>query len=357
MRRRPRWPRAGQLDRRERQRRHRRHQSARVAQAALRREGQARDLSLPSRWTESSGDVRPQARAREVGRQAAAAGVDQGLPLRVHHAELHLARAEVQVRPPRPERRGAQRDRAASREGGGRYRHREVDVHGRLQSRARADHDEHRLADVRPAELRFMGHLRARQRDAGPARVRRLQHRRQRHERRRIELGQRLPAVRLQRHALPQHGRSGALSLEPQGHGRRSAARFAGNDQEAEPEEARLRRRPGDRDAHQLIRDGVQDAIERAGPDGSLEGAEAHPRSLRRGAGQGELRQRVSARAAHDRTRRALRANFPRELGPARRTRRRPEEELQEHRPGQRGARHGPQAARPAGRHARHLGR
>ena len=60
-----------------------------------------------------------------------------------------------------------------------RHRHRQVDGDRRVQPRARPDLDEHRLAAVRPAEHRLVDALRPRQRVAGPARLRRVQHRQQ----------------------------------------------------------------------------------------------------------------------------------------------------------------------------------
>ena len=58
-----------------------------------------------------------------------------------------------------------------------RHRRRQRDGHRRLQPRPGPDHDEHRLADLRPAEHRGLGLLRPGKRVAGPARLRRFQHR------------------------------------------------------------------------------------------------------------------------------------------------------------------------------------
>ncbi len=52
---------------------------------------------------------------------------------------------------------------------------------------------------------------------AGPARLRRLQHRQERPERRQLELGERLPADRLSRRAVPCRRRPGPLPVEPRG--------------------------------------------------------------------------------------------------------------------------------------------
>ena len=57
------------------------------------------------RSAEPSGTVRLQTAAGEVRRHAAAAGIAQRLPRRVHQPELEAAGAEVQVRPTRTMRR------------------------------------------------------------------------------------------------------------------------------------------------------------------------------------------------------------------------------------------------------------
>ena len=77
---------------------------------------------------------------------------------------------------------GAELSELLPHTGRGRRRHRdrEVDGHRRVQPRAGPDSDEHRLAAVRPAEPRRVGALRPGQRVAGPARLRRVQHRQRR---------------------------------------------------------------------------------------------------------------------------------------------------------------------------------
>ena len=75
-----------------------------------------------------------------------------------------------------------------------RHRHRPLAGDRCVQPRAGPDHDEHRLAAVRPAELRLVGDLRPRQRIARVCRLRRLQLRQERPQRRQFELGQRLSA-------------------------------------------------------------------------------------------------------------------------------------------------------------------
>ena len=59
-----------------------------------------------------SGAVRQQAATGQVRRHLAPARTAQGLPRGVHQSELQAARAEIQVRQARPERRGAVGDSA-----------------------------------------------------------------------------------------------------------------------------------------------------------------------------------------------------------------------------------------------------
>ena len=72
-------------------------------------QGQARHLPVHGRCAEPPGTVRQQAAAREVQRHAAAAGVAQELPGRVHQPELQAPRAEVQVQEGRQERHRTRR--------------------------------------------------------------------------------------------------------------------------------------------------------------------------------------------------------------------------------------------------------
>ena len=62
-----------------------------------------------------------------------------------------------------------------------------------------------------------------------------LQLRQERAQRRQLQLGQRLPAHRLQRRAVPRQRRSGALSVQPARRRRRRAARLARRRQEPQP--------------------------------------------------------------------------------------------------------------------------
>ena len=159
----------------------------------------------------------------------------QGLPRRLHQSQLEAARPEVQVRQARQVRRGAVRIAAAP----GRRWSTTSPSSSRWSptpsTTPRPRSDEHRLAAVRPAELRRLDALRPGQRVARPARLRRLQLRQEGAERRQLQLGQRLPAHRLPGRAVPQRRRSGAVPVQPAGRRRRAAARLARRRRSAQP--------------------------------------------------------------------------------------------------------------------------
>ena len=145
-----------------------------------------------------------------------------------------------------------------------RHRGRQGDGHRRVQPRARPDHDEHRRADLRPAEHGRLGHLRARQRVAGPARLRRLQHGQQGAERGQLELGQRLLADRLPGRPVPHQRRSRPLSLQPPRRRRRTRSATRSTPvTELNRIAARDGRRSRDRHPDQLLRDGLPHAANR----------------------------------------------------------------------------------------------
>ena len=88
-------------------------------------------------------------------------------------------------------------------------------------------------------------------------------------ERRRVELGQRLPADGLPGRAVPQPAAIRCCtSRTPPGVDDEMQRDSLDAINAAERDAARRGRRPGDRDAHQLVRDGVPHADERAGADG-----------------------------------------------------------------------------------------
>ena len=183
--------------------------------AALPGEGEERHFPVHGGRAEPPGTVRQQAGAGEMGRQAAAGGIAQGLSHRVHQPELEAARAEVQVRPARPIGAGTLGIAAAPGDGRRRHLHRQIDGHRCVQPRPGPDFPEHRRPAVRPAEPRGLDALRPRQRIEGPARLRRLQHRQQGALRRQFQLGLRLLADHVPGRHLPHRRRTGPLSLQP----------------------------------------------------------------------------------------------------------------------------------------------
>ena len=95
------------------------------------------------------------------------------------------------------------------------------------QPRPGADPDEHRLAAVRPAQLRLVDAVRPGQRIGRPARLRRA-HQRQGNQRRRQQLRLRLPADDVRRHAVPQRAAIRCCICRTRsGIDRRDAAGFA----------------------------------------------------------------------------------------------------------------------------------
>ena len=97
-----------------------------------------------------------------------------------------------------------------------------------------------------------------------------------------------------------------------------TAARRARRREGAERGPPGRRRRPGDRHAHRLLRDGLPDADQRPGADRPGQGGQEDSRNVRGGAGQGVVRQQLPAGPAAGRARRALRAAVPHRLGPPR---------------------------------------
>ena len=137
-------------------------QSAGAQGSALCPQGQAGALPVHGRGAQPSGAVRQQAAAREVRRHAAARRADQGLSRRVHQARAPscsgpsssspgTARAGPSSRSCLPHLATVVDDIAVVK----------GDGHRRVQPRARPDHDEHRLADLRPAEHGGLGHATA----------------------------------------------------------------------------------------------------------------------------------------------------------------------------------------------------
>ncbi len=116
-------------------------------------------------------------------------------------------------------------------------------------------------------------------------------------------------------------------------------------------------RRSRDRHADRRLRDGLPAPDLRARADGPAERGQGDARPLRRRSRQALLRSRLPAGPADDRARRAVREHLSRRLGRPHRCHGQPQDQLRRHRPGRRGARQGPQAARAARRYPGDLGR
>ena len=123
----------------------------------------------------------------------------------------------------RPVRHGAVRLPAAPGDLRRRHRPDPLDAHRGVQPPSRPADDEHRRADVRPAEHGLVADLRPGQRVEEPARLRRADGR-PRHQRRRLQLVERLPADHVPGRPLPQPGRAGAQPQQPRRPHRRHAA-------------------------------------------------------------------------------------------------------------------------------------
>ena len=108
----------------------------------------------------------------------------------------------------------------------------------------------------------------ARNREPRPAELRRacLGHRRARW--RHVALGKRLPADHPPRSPIAIVGRSRALPLKPRRHEPRAAPAVDRQDPGTQSTPSRRRGRPRDPHADLAVRDGLQDAVQRAGADG-----------------------------------------------------------------------------------------
>ena len=273
-------------------------------------------------------DNKPQ--LAEVRRHAAAAGTAQGLPGRVHQPELEAARARSSSSPSTASAAPSCRELLP-------HLAEVVDDIAIVKSMV-TDAFNHAPAQIlmntgsqqfgRPSIGR-VGHLRPRQRVAGPARLRRLQHRQQGAERRQLELGQRLPADRLPGRAVPRRRRPGPLPLQPAGHRRRrcSATRST---RIAALNQMRLGAVGDPEIATRINSFEMAYRMQSSAPElmDLSQRAEGDARHVRRRAGQAVVRQQLPAGPPAGRARRPVRAALPRGLGPARQPRQRPEEEL-----------------------------
>ena len=246
--------------------RHAGRQSAGAQAASLRAQGQARDLPVHGRRAQPARAVRQQAAAGQVRRHAAAGRAAQGLPRRVHQSQLEAARARSSSSP-------GTASAAPSSPSCCRTWRRSSTTSPIVKSMA-TDAFNHAPGQIlmntgsqqlRPAEHGRLGLLRPGQRVAGPARLRRLQHRQERAQRRQLELGQRLPADRLPGRASSAPAATRCSTCRTRrGIDAAAPARLARRAPAAQPAAARRGRRPGDRHADQLLRDGLPHADQRA---------------------------------------------------------------------------------------------
>ena len=245
--------------------------SARAEAAALRAESKERHFPLHGRRAEPSGAVRQQAAAREVRRHAAAGGPPEGLPRGVHQSELEAARAEVQIRETRPVAAPNCRELLP-------HTAKIVDDIAIVKSMV-TDAFNHAPGQLlmntgsqqfgRPSMGAWVTYGLGSESTDLPAFVV-FSSGKQGTERRQLVLGQRLSADGLSGRAVPQQRRSGAVSFESR---RRRQANCSATRSTSISKLNQMRLdvdgRSRDCDADQLVRDGVPDAVERAGTDGS----------------------------------------------------------------------------------------
>ena len=238
----------------------------------------------------------------------------------------------------------------------------QVDAHDLGEPRA-GDHlfpDRQRTA--RPAEHGRVGDLWARQRFAAAAGFRGDDFARQggllRTDLLRPLLGQRLLAIELPGRALPRQRRSGALSIQSGRNEPRGPARLARSSGATQRAALFGIRRPGDRHADRAVRDGLQDAGERAGADRLFHRVGRDAGNVWAGGhAAGKLRLQLPDGPPAGRARGAVHPVLPRRLGPPQQPQLAVQDPVPGHRRALRGAGQGPQAPRLARRHAGHLGR
>ena len=177
------------------QRRHA-HRSAGAEEAAFRAQGEERHLYVHGRRAEPDRPVRSQAGTRENAGAVAARVDDQAVEARVHQAERRGARQPAQVRALRQVRDGAIGLHSAHRHVRRRHLPGALDVHRRVQSSSGPVAADERHDAGRPADVRRVDGVRTGERVREPAGLRGAEFGRG-HERRRIELHERLSAVDL----------------------------------------------------------------------------------------------------------------------------------------------------------------
>ena len=292
---------------------------------ALRAEGQTGHLPVHGGRAVAARSVRPQADAAEARRRGdSCRHHPRGRAVRV--CQRHAAAARVAIRVS-PARSVGQRDvRAAAVPAAACRRDRDhpFDEDDAVQPRAGADLHEHRAPGDRAAQHGLVAQLRPGQRQQGPARVCRPDVGTEQPGRRQELLGQRLPADRAPGRRVPRQGRAGPLLAQPGRRRHPGPARVAGPDSIAQHARGPARRRSGDHHAHRRLRNGVPDAVERAGAHRHLGGIAGDARDVRHRARPGVVWQQLPARTAAGGARRALRpALSPRVGHPRRRHRHR----------------------------------
>ena len=293
--------------------------SARAEKAAASGQGQAGGLSLHGRGAEPFGIVRLQTAIGPVQRHAAAARTARRLPRRLHQPDARLLGPKFKFA--RHGKCGAELSELLP---GLAEVVDQIAIVKSMMTDAfnhapRTNSDEHRLAAIRPAQLRRLDHLRPGERIARSARLRRAQFRQEGDQRRQLEFRQRLLADGLQRRAVPQRRRTGA---------RISRTRAA-----SMPPCSATRSMPSNRSNQQRL-DLVGDPeiatrinsfemayrMQSSAPELAdlSQGAEGDSRHVRRRAGQAVVRQQLPDGPPAAGARRAVRAIVPRSVGPAR---------------------------------------
>ena len=291
--------------------------------AALRAEGQTRRLPVPIGSAIADRALRLQAATAADARDGspglcaagAAADGDDCHAVIVPHRPVDFL-----FPPTRTVRRVGQRITAAH----GRDRRqavlREVHAHRGDQSRPGRDLLPDRRSARGTAVDRRLDFLRIGQREPRSAGIRRdgvFRHGKKRPAAVRQALGKRVPADSLPRRQVPLCRRPSAVPDRPGRCRPKRSASIPRRSRQAEHDQVRGFRRPGDPDSGSAVRNGVPDADLRTGADGSLQRARIHVQALRGRSTQardlcGELL--ASPQAAG--TRRSIRAVVSSRLGP-----------------------------------------
>ncbi len=328
--------------------------------SAFRAEGQARHLPVPERGAVAARSVRLQAAAcqgaghrspRVDPQRPAPDGDDRGTN------ELPDRAVDLQVCAARTVGRVAQRVASAHCEDCRRSVFHQVDPHRADQPRSGGHVRADGISARRPAEPGSLGLLWARHAQPGSPGFCRDDHR-QRSVSGRAAMGHRLSSQQVPGSQAAIGRRPGALRLEPGGLRDLAARTVHPGSGAAESGRVRRHSESRDRDADRAVRDGVPHAELGARAHRSLEGARAHVRALRpRLQKARDLRGELSAGAAPGRTRRAFHSALSPRLGSSLRAAAGHQDDVPAGRSAERRLDSGSEGARPARRHAGHLGR